>query len=201
MPSRYDSVVNHINSIISPDVSLPEKYIRPALSEVWDWLWCQVKSQMDLSHLPEYHLGAMCREMRAYFETGSTQPTNCEIKICVNPTLLDPATLKWNLKPAVSPFEAYLNLKQASSDFLTNCQNLFGEQLSSYRSRFQELVFHIGEPLALCYKNHGWAGQFHIVDCSNLPDRLGLANILNAASITLSNDDPQVGYHITVLIQ
>ena len=97
----------------------------------------------------------------------------------------------------VHPFDTFLNRKELSvqGDLLSSCVNLLGEQISSYReqlSRTTRLSFHIGDPLDLCYKNRYWAGQFHVVDCSSLPDQMRLANILNAAGIPLSMDDPQV---------
>lgn len=191
---RYESIINLIHSAISAK-PLPEEYIRPDLSQVWEFLSSQIQSE-DLSHLPDYHHNAMVKEIRAYFETGCCHFTDCEIKVCINPTLLDPATKKWDLKPLTHPFQDYLNRKPLSvqRDLLTCCVSLMGEQIASYREELKttEISFAIGDPLDLCYKNHNWMGQFHVVDTTNLPDQIGLANLLNAASLPLLIDDPRV---------
>lgn len=154
----------------------------------------QTKDHLDVSHLPAYHSKAMSEEMKIYFETGNCCKTK-ENKFCVNPMLIEPKSGNWALAPSVSPFELYLNLKNLpqQNDFLDSCKKAFGEQVENLQKWLKnaQLLFFIGDPLDLCYRRT-WMHPFDIVDCSNLPDSFGLANIINGASLVLSDKSSAV---------
>ena len=191
---RYESIINHIHGALFPEkqTPLPQNYKKPALAEVWDWMFNHsIKDNTDLSHLPDYHARAIKEEMRIFFETGNCSRTQ-EIKVCINAMLLEPSTGQWGMIPLSSPFEAYLNVGQlpVKSDLLSACKSVLSDQIASYQKwLFQEatMSFHVGDAFELCYRRT-WTNAFNIVDCSKLPDRLGLVNILNASRVALADD-------------
>lgn len=148
----------------------------------------------DWSHLPEHHHKAISHEMRTYFETGNCFQINQDIA-SINPTFLDPISGQWAVSPFVHPFEEYLHLKEfpIEKDFLSSCKKALENQIRSCREWLQEatLSFHLGDSLDLCYRGT-WAKSFDIVDCTSLPDKLGLANILNAAKLPLVDDNQAI---------
>lgn len=176
---------------MSPKTPLPPNFEKPTLAEVWEWLFSQTIKEMDLSHLPGYHARAITEEMRTFFETGNCSK-NQEIKVCINPLFLEPKTGQWGLVALSSPYEAYLNLSQLpeKSEFLSSCKSVLSDHIKAYRkwlSKEVTMSFHVGDAFELCYGG-AWINLFNIVDCSKLPDQLGLANILSAARITLADD-------------
>lgn len=183
-------MLNHIQAILFPKTSDSKSCIKPTLTEVWEWMIAQTKDHVELSHLPGHHHKAISEEMRIFFETGNCYQAT-ETVVSINPTFLNPTTGQWGLAPGVSPFEAYLNLKNLPNQdsFLSSCKEMLENQVTSLRKWLQEstIFFHIGDALDLCYRKT-WVKEFHIVDCSHLPDHLGLANILTAGRLTLAED-------------
>jgi hypothetical protein len=193
MHSRYESIINSIHELGSSKTSKSDNSVyKPTLAEVWKWMIAQTKAHIDQK------ASRNAEEMRIYFETGNCSQDK-EIMICINPTLLEPATGHWTLISSVSPFEMYLNLKQlpAQGNFLESCKKALCNQVMSYQKWITEatLTFHIGDALELCYRKT-WTEPFNIVDFSKLPNHVGLANILNAAHLVLA-DDP----HAIILTQ
>lgn len=68
--------------------------------------------------------------------------------------------------------------------------------MDSYRSRIAniQVFFHLEDALEFCFTN---ANKFDVIDCSNLVDRVGLANLLNAASGKLSNNPGAVLFTVS----
>jgi len=179
-----------IHGSLCPETPLPTNFIKTPLSEVWDFLFASTKIQMDLSHLPEYHHQAISKEIRSYFESGSNKIKADDKVVCINPTLLHPSTKQWALDPLTHPFQLYLHRSNLvlRKDFLSTCQLLLGQELKRCKNllKVTPLSFYIGDTLTLCY-NQCWNDCFDVVDCSRLPDSLGLANILIAARMSLAD--------------
>ena len=135
-------------------------------------------------------------EAQLYFESGNCR-TNHEVGVCINPTLLDPTSFEWKVHYLLSPFEGYLPLTKeqlyvkdtsVKSKIMTqSCQKILKSLLFSYRSRIEniKIFVHLEDALEFCYA--GSAENFDVIDCSNLGDHLGLANILNACSRRLAD--------------
>ena len=124
---------------------------------------------------------------------------------CINPTLLDPNTNSWMMKDQLCPFSSYLPLeldklvRKRGRPSLSEGDAQGGIVVNHCRKKLKELikafqqgktgvtfVFHLGDPLELCYAD-GLSSMFDVVDCSGgLADQFGLANVLNAAETRLS---------------
>ena len=128
-------------------------------------------------------------EAQRYFESGNCRFKNVKEELTfTNPTLLNPTNLKWQVHYASSPFDGYLPLSKEELDLsdqdnilIRSCQKIFKSLVSSYRNRIEsvEITAHLGDALDFCYAES--TEKFDVIDASNLPDQLGLANILNAA--------------------
>ena len=117
-----------------------------------------------------------------------------EIPVCVNPTMLHPTSHLWQVE-AVLPFDGYLPLTKeelitSSTDkiLLRSCQNILKKLVSNYRQRTATtaIIFHLEDALEFCYAET--TKDFDVIDCSNLADRIGLLNVINASSSRLSNN-------------
>lgn len=135
-------------------------------------------------------------EVRRFFLSGSCRLQSGSSVVCVNPTMLNPTTLCWEVHFSISPFHGYLPLTKeeldTSSDdnlLIRSCQKILKNFVSSYRSRIGvvKINVHLEDFLEFCYAS---TDQFDVIDCCNLPDQIGLANVLNAATARLS-DNPQ----------
>lgn len=185
---RYESIINHIHGIVSNNVTKSKSNVyKPTLAEVWEWLVAVTKDHTDHKSTKN------AKEIRIYFETGNCCESQ-DIKACINPTFLNPKTGRWALDSSVSPFETYFNLKQLphhdfENDFLNSCKRGLYNQVKNFQKWLSNatLSLNIGDPLELCYCKT-WTELFNIVDCSKLPDHVGLANILNAARLALVDD-------------
>ncbi len=136
-------------------------------------------------------------EVRSYFEKGSSRLQPETDIVCVNPTMLNPTTQRWQVHYASCPFYCYPPLSQKDLDapsdegvLTRHCQAILKNLVASYRKRIQtiKVFFHLGDALELCY--FGTTEQFDVIDCSNLADHVGLANLINATSGRLA-DNPE----------
>jgi hypothetical protein len=137
-------------------------------------------------------------EAKHYFEKGSCRLEN-DIKIvCLNPTLLDHATLRWTLSYSLCPFEGYLPLVKEELDtsikskmmMIRSCQKILKNLLSCYRKRLSdgktfELFIYLEDAIEFCYSEN--VNKFDVIDCSNIADHVGLANLILACSGKLSD--------------
>ena len=135
-------------------------------------------------------------EIWTSFKTG-----NCSSlvgkTVSVNPTLLTFATNKYTIQPLACPFEGYVPVpfKQLKSTrhnggvLLSYCQDVLKNLLLQLRSvkKTTFFHFHLGDSMQLCFSNE-LKNRFHVVECSNLSDHLGLANLLPIARRCLIED-------------
>ena len=133
------------------------------------------------------------QEFQAFFEKGSCRLKN-ELTVCINPTFLNPETEKWQVFYSSCPFRGYLPLSQeeliTSAEgkiLLPSCQKILKNLVASYRSRITtvQVFFHLEDALEFCYSET--TAKFDVIDCSNLADHVGLANLITAANGRLSN--------------
>jgi hypothetical protein len=134
------------------------------------------------------------QEFQAFYERGSCRLQNELKTVCINPAFLNPDTEQWQVFHSLCPFRGYLPLSQEEiitsvkdKILLPTCQKILKNLVASYRSRIAniQVFFHLEDALEFCFTN---ANKFDVIDCSNLADHIGLANLLNAASGRLSNN-------------
>ena len=127
-----------------------------------------------------------------FFEKSTCRLGN-EIHVCVNPTMLHPTSLLWQVESAF-PFDGYLPLTKEELNTLPkdkilirSCQKILKNLVSNYRQRTATtaIFFHLGNALEFCYAE---TEEFDVIDCSNLADHIGLPNVINASSSRLSNN-------------
>ncbi|EFX82902.1 hypothetical protein DAPPUDRAFT_101078 [Daphnia pulex] len=134
------------------------------------------------------------QEFQAFYERGSCRLQNELETVCINSSFLNPDTEQWQVDYASCPFLGYLPLSQdqelitsvKDKILLPTCQKILKDTVNSFRSRIADIqvFFHLEDALEFCFTN---ANKFDVIDCSSA-DRIGLANILNAASGRLSNN-------------
>lgn len=134
-------------------------------------------------------------EVRRFFATGNCRLQSETRVVCVNPTMLDPTTLRWEVHFLITPFDGYFPLAKEEFEISDNdnllvrsCQKILQKFVTSYRSRIRavKISVHLEDFLEFCYAN---TNQFDVIDCSNLPDPIGLANVINAATSRLSDNE------------
>ena len=132
-------------------------------------------------------------EARLYFKNGSCHMENVRT-VCLNPTMLNPTSQRWNVHYALCPFDGYLPFSNEGLDtsikngmLIRACQKKLKSLVLSYRNRKDDIkiFFHLEDALEFCYA--GTTDMFDIIDCSNLADHVGLVNLINAASTRLSD--------------
>ena len=145
------------------------------------------------------------KEIEHFVKTGNCEPIT-EKTVCLNPTLLTPQLEISCVNYLTSPFEAYFPVSledQIASASLFELNG--GKNAVSYcKSKLQSLVFllrsrrtrvkfyfHFGDCLELCFRDTNLQNKFQVVHCSDLVDHDGLANLLLAASLCLSNNYPE----------
>jgi hypothetical protein len=139
-------------------------------------------------------------EAKRYYKRGSCRLESDVTVVCVNPTMLDPVTLCWENHHSSSPFGGYLPFTKEELDIsiknkimIRSCQKILKNLLSSFRQRIIkdknfEVFFYLEDALEFCYAEN--ANKFEVIDCSNLADHLGLANLILACTEKLS-DHPE----------
>ena len=138
------------------------------------------------------------QEFQAFFERGSCRLQNELETVCINSSFLNPDTEQWQVHYvhySSCPYLDYLPLSQdqqlitsvKDKILLPTCQKILKDTVNSYRSRIADIqvFFHLEDALEFCFTN---TNKFDVIDCSNLADHIGLANLLNAASGRLSNN-------------
>jgi hypothetical protein len=168
-----------------------------SFSMVIDDLAFNLERSIGLEGLNDSARQKIREEAKQYFEKGSCRLEN-DIKIvCLNPTLLDHATLRWRLSYSLCPFEGYLPLVKEELDtsikskmMIRSCQKILRNLLSFYRKRLNdgktfELFFYLEDAIEFCYSEN--VNKFDVIDCSNIADYVGLANLILAVSGKLSD--------------
>jgi hypothetical protein len=162
-----------------------------------DDLASNLERSIGLGGLDDSSMQNIHEEAKQYFETGSCRLEN-DIKIvCLNPTLLDHATLRWTLHYSLCPFDGYLPLLKEelvtlmkNKMMIRSCQKILKNLLSCYRKRLIdgktfELFFYLEDALEFCYSEN--VNKFDIIDCSDIADYVGLVNLILACSGKLSD--------------
>lgn len=133
-----------------------------------------------------------------FFEMESEIPSGCEGKV-INPAMLDSRSKCWTVHHTVCPFSSYLPFalnneldqqKMNEGTIATSyCKSLLQKWLHLYKIKMDMIkwVFHFGDPIELCYTLTEF---FDAIDCCGLANRVGLANLVNAAGRRLS-DEPE----------
>lgn len=193
---RIHFIVKGMDSMSEGELREKSKNPVHFVSSVIDWLADHVEKHFGVGN--EASTERVVRgEALSYFQTGNCR-INQESGVCINPTLLDPTSLEWKVHYLSSPFDSYLPLTKeeqqeqqdtsVKSNMMTqSCQKILKRLLLSYRSRIEnvEVFFHLEDALEFCYA--GSAEHFDVIDCSNLADHVGLANIIVACSRILAN--------------
>lgn len=159
--------------------------------QLWEWMWTQSKAQEDFKNLPTNYGNAVIDEMKSHFITGASH-IDGEIA-CLNPMFLDPENGTWSLSPTVSAFESFILEKHEprKNDIMTPYLRAFSERVQEERRQLENTSFHLlhGNFFDICYRLY--LKEFDVIDFtgpSNLTEHLGLANILNASSLIMSNN-------------
>ncbi len=134
-------------------------------------------------------------EVLLYFRNGICRLQEHKVApVCVNPTLLIPTSHHWKVHYTLCPFDSYVPLTREELDtsvkdkiLLRSCQKILKGLLTSYRERMDivKIFFHLDDALEFCHAENN--NLFDVIDCSNLADHIGLANVINAASRILSD--------------
>jgi len=138
-------------------------------------------------------------EARRYFESGNCSLRNKEeIYSSFNPTLLEPVTLRWRVHFASCPFDSYLSLlteeiaeeNQDSDQIIRLCRKALRNLVLAFYQRREavEFTFHLGDPLHCAITEN----DFDVIDCGDLPDRVGLINVLAVFGAKLSTETESI---------
>jgi hypothetical protein len=141
-------------------------------------------------------------EVLECYRNGSKRRQNNDQPVCVNPTLLNPKTHDWKIF-CLTPFEGYLPMAKGElitsvEEIMTHsCSEILKRLVSSYRSRIRtvKIVFHLEEAIKHCYSD---ANKFHVIDCSDFLDHVGLANLVVACCQKLS-DNPNAIFYTEIM--
>lgn len=133
-------------------------------------------------------------EARLYFSKGNCRLGNGSIDVCVNPTMLNPTTYRWQVHYQLCPFDGYLPLTRGkemdtfngNGILIRTCQKILQSLVANYRRRMKtvKMFFHVDDALEFCLSNAKLS--FDVIDCSNLADHVGLINLINACEKRLS---------------
>ena len=145
--------------------------------------WCE--AAMDLDDFPANLKKKLAAETKAYFETGTCNSTKLLKSAAINPTLLEPKTLRWWVEVTSCPFDGYLpltlsELETTAEDGIVTrfCQKKLKTLVTAFRQMKKNIQFHFhfGDDLKFCHI--GTVMKFDVIDSSSLADDLGLANVL-----------------------
>ena len=140
---------------------------------------------------------AMLEEICQYFKRGNCRLQTGKDAVCVNPTMLNPTSLKWELDPSLCPFDGYLPMSCTELDtsfqekiLIHSCQEILKNLVLSYQLRQKsiQVSFHLQDALELCYTEK--STKFDVVDCSFLADCIGLCNLIPTCSGVMA-DHPE----------
>jgi hypothetical protein len=147
-----------------------------------------------IEELPNSAMQKNRDEVLRYFSTGNCRLQSESSVVCVNPTMLDPITHRWEVHFLITPFDGYLPLAREELDTSANdnllvrsCQKILKKFITSYRSRIDkvQISVYLEDFFEFCYAT---THQFDVIDCCSLPDQTGLANVINAATARLSDN-------------
>ncbi|XP_046456442.1 uncharacterized protein LOC124203702 [Daphnia pulex] len=167
-------------------------------STIIDVLASSLEKSIGLEGLKDSARQNIREEAKRYFEKGSCRLENDIKLVCLNPTLLDQETLSYNLQSSLCPFDGYLPLLEEELDtsikskmMIRSCQKILKKLLSFYRKRLIngktfELFFYLEDAIEFCYSEN--VNKFDVIDCSNIADHVGLANLILACSGKLSDN-------------
>jgi hypothetical protein len=160
-------------------------------------LACNLERSIGLEKLDDSAMQNIREEAQRYFEKGSCRLEN-DIKIvCLNPTILEHATLSWTLYYSLCPFDGYMPLLKEELDIsikskmmIRSCQKILKNLLSCYRKRLIdgktfEFFFYLEDAIEFCYSEN--VNKFDVIDCSSIADHVGLVNLILACSGKLSH--------------
>ncbi|XP_046654290.1 uncharacterized protein LOC124345853 [Daphnia pulicaria] len=160
-------------------------------------LACNFERSIGLEKLDDSAIQDIREEAKRYFENGSCRLENDIEVVCLNPTILEHATLRWTLYYSLCPFDGYMPLLKEELDIsikskmmIRSCQKILKNLLSCYRKRLIdgktfELFFYLEDAIEFCYSEI--VNKFDVIDCSNMADHVGLANLILACSGKLSH--------------
>lgn len=135
-------------------------------------------------------------ELINFILTGNFEPLGQVV--CLNPTF--PQDGPWHAYYLLScPLDAYfpipMNEKQLAPEInrpYSYCKSKLQSLVTEFRSNSKKnrilLNFYVGDCLELCTTNQHLKNKCQVVHCSDLGDRVGLANLLPAATQLLVND-------------
>ena len=136
----------------------------------------------------------MREEICQYFKRGNCRLQSGTEAVSVNTTMLNPTSLKWELDPALCPFDGYLPMSCTELDtsfqetiLIRSCQTILKNLISSYQRRQKsvQVYFHLQDALEYCYTET--VTKFDVVECSFLADYIGLCNLIPACSGVLAD--------------
>jgi hypothetical protein len=146
------------------------------------------------------------KEACRYFSTGTCRLESGIGNVCVNPTLLDPTTYRWQVHYQLCPFDGYLPLTGKELDTSDNkgilirtCQKILRGFVAEYKKRSDKvkIFFHLEDALEFCLSESTLS--FDVIDCSNLADHVGLVNLINACEKRLMDTPEAVLYTESIL--
>ena len=139
-------------------------------------------------------------EIENLVKTGNCLPIVDKI-VCLNPTFFVQAN--WQPFYLSCPFDAYFpvpvdeQLASTETGFATTsvyryCQSKLEALVTAVRAKKDRIQFHFyfGDCLELCLGEKKLINKCEVVHCSDLGDRVGLANLILAASHCLSSGNP-----------
>lgn len=148
------------------------------------------EARMTSESCPELLKKKLSNEFKDYFETGSCNSTKLLKHAAINPTLLEPKTLRWRIDGSSCPFDGYfpLSLRELETTYKEGFATRFCQKkLKSFVTAFRQLKkgsvkfhFNLDEDLYFC--NFGTSEKFDVIDCSSLADDLGLANLISSSN-------------------
>lgn len=166
------------------------------MSELFDLYVVEWEKNCGTNDLADDIRQAIRAEARHFVKNGWCRMENIN-NVCINPTMLHPVTYEMILDSSF-PFDGYLplqNNEELSSNIedgvlITFCHEKLKTMISAYRHRINhiKIVVHLEDALEFCY--NGTLEKFDVIECSNVADHTGLANLVNAISLRLS-DSPK----------
>ena len=185
---RYDHIHDSVKGWcagLAEDIEEQEKF---------DFLADKVSEHMGVNGFPESLKQAVILETRKFLFEPEEEVGKSKV-IYINPTLLELNSRKWSVYHRVCPFNGYLPLPINELNPMVDdctrvtayCQQVLRNYLISFREKRHNIrwIFHFGNPLELCYSI---TEKFDVIDCSNLADDVGLANLIVAAGLRLSEE-------------
>jgi hypothetical protein len=133
-------------------------------------------------------------EARPYYSTGSCRLPNGMGNVCVNPTMLDPTTYRWQVHYQLCPFDGYLPLTREELDtsddegiLIRTCQKILKNLVADFKKRIDgvKIFFYLEDAVEFCLSESTLV--FDLIDCSNLADHIGLVHLINGCEKILAD--------------